>query len=65
MEGKGDNFTPRGQNSLLGGNFVPGGQRLPLGAKLIIGLYIKQNAISGVCTSFMSSISEVSELARW
>jgi hypothetical protein len=33
-----DNFTSRGQNSLLGDNFAPGGQSLPLGAKLRMGL---------------------------
>jgi hypothetical protein len=34
----GDNYTPRGQNSLLVDNFAPGGQSLPLGAKLRMGL---------------------------
>jgi hypothetical protein len=35
----GDNFTPRGQNSLLGDNFNPGGQSLPLVAKFRMGLW--------------------------
>jgi hypothetical protein len=34
----GDNFTARGQSTLLGDNFDPGGQSLPLGAKLTMGL---------------------------
>jgi hypothetical protein len=34
----GNNFTPRGQNSLLGDNFSPGGKKLPLGAMLRMGL---------------------------
>jgi hypothetical protein len=33
-EHPGDNFTPRGKNSLRGDNFIPGGQSLRLGAKL-------------------------------
>jgi hypothetical protein len=32
------NFTPRGQNSLIGDNFDPGGQSLPLWVKLRMGL---------------------------
>jgi hypothetical protein len=37
----GDNFTLRGQSSLLGNNVAPGGQSLPLGAKLRMGLRAK------------------------
>jgi hypothetical protein len=35
MEGRTENFTPRGQSSLLGENFALGGKTLPLGADLI------------------------------
>jgi hypothetical protein len=34
----GENFTSRGQSSLLGDNLAPGGQSLPLEARLRTGL---------------------------
>jgi hypothetical protein len=43
MEGRTENFTPRGQNSPLGDNFAPGGQSLPLGLKLRMGLSLISN----------------------
>jgi hypothetical protein len=48
MEGRTENFIPRGQNLLLGDNFGPGGQSLPLGAKLRMGLRIVSKAAVAV-----------------
>jgi hypothetical protein len=42
----GDNFTPSGKNSPLGDNFAPGSQSLPSGAKLNLGFWLCDQALS-------------------